>query len=221
VYDTEKIKKIYFQADGGGWMKKGISLLGAKFVLDEFHIKKYIRKIGYASGNKEETTEKLEAWLNEGKKKEREEWVGKEVEQSDEKKRKKLEKNWGYLKKNWSGVRARLSKEEGVLGSSTEGHVSHVLSGRLSSRPRGWSGHGVSQMAHLLAYKRNGGDMLRLLRDQEKEKGQEEAVFGFSSSEILSWERKHRKKMGKYVEALQGTVSLKGRARLWLDLTLL
>jgi len=68
VYDTEKIEKIYFQADGGGWKKKGISLLGAKFVLDEFHIGKYLRKMVYA---REETREKRQAWLNEGKKKER------------------------------------------------------------------------------------------------------------------------------------------------------
>ncbi len=82
----------------------------------------------------------------------------------------------------------------------------------------GWSQHGVSQMEHLLAYKRNGGDLLVLLRKQAEEK---EVVFGFSSSEMISWERKHGKKMGKYVEALQGSVNLKGRARLWLDLTTL
>jgi len=58
------MEKIYFQADGGGWRKKGISLLGAKFVLDEFHIGKYLRKIVYAR-------EKRQAWLNKGKKKER------------------------------------------------------------------------------------------------------------------------------------------------------
>ncbi len=222
VYNTEKIEKIYLQADGGSWITKGISLLGAKFVLDEFHIGKYVRKMGYASEEeKEETTEKLLTWLKEGKKKEIEEWVEREVAQKDEKKGKKLKENWEYLKKNWSGVMARMSEEEGVLGSSTEGHVSHVLSSRLSSRPRGWSQHGVSQMAHLLAYKRNGGDLIVLLRKQAEEKEEKEVVFGFSSSEMISWERKHGKKMGKYVEALQGSVNLKGRARLWLDLSTL
>ena len=39
-YETEAIEKIYFQSDGGGWMKKGIEMLGAEFVLDEFHIQK-------------------------------------------------------------------------------------------------------------------------------------------------------------------------------------
>ena len=37
-YETEAIEKIYFRSDGGGWMKKGIEMLGAEFVLDEFHI---------------------------------------------------------------------------------------------------------------------------------------------------------------------------------------
>lgn len=29
--------------------------------------------------------------------------------------------------------------KEGVIGCSAEGHVSHVLSSRMSSRPMGWS----------------------------------------------------------------------------------
>ena len=51
-------------------------------------------------------------------------------------------------------------QKDGVKGSSTEGHVSHVLSARMSSRPMGWSMHGATQMAKLRAYELNGGDML-------------------------------------------------------------
>lgn len=50
----------------------------------------------------------------------------------------------------------RLKGEEGVVGSSTEGHVSHVLSSRMSSRPMGWSKKGVAKMAQLRAYYLNG-----------------------------------------------------------------
>ncbi len=61
--------------------------------MDEFHIGKYVRKMGYASEEeKEETTEKLLTWLKEGKKKEMEEWVEREVAQKDEKKQKKIGK---------------------------------------------------------------------------------------------------------------------------------
>ena len=43
------------------------------------------------------------------------------------------------------------------MGSCTEGHVSHVLSSRLSSRPMGWSRKGLKQMAELRAYCYSGG----------------------------------------------------------------
>ena len=41
--------------------------------------------------------------------------------------------------------------------SNTEGHVSHVLSSRLSSRPLGWSKAGLKAMAELRAYCCSGG----------------------------------------------------------------
>jgi len=37
-----------------------------------------------------------------------------------------------------------------------KGHVSHILSARLSSRPRGWSKKGVDHMSYLRAMKANG-----------------------------------------------------------------
>ncbi|HZK43984.1 MAG TPA: UPF0236 family protein [Syntrophomonadaceae bacterium] len=40
---------------------------------------------------------------------------------------------------------------------SAEGHVSHILSSRLSSRPLGWCKTGVDQMARLRTFEANGG----------------------------------------------------------------
>lgn len=42
-----------------------------------------------------------------------------------------------YIINNWKGV--EIYSKEAYEGSCTEGHVSHVLSDRLSSRPMGWS----------------------------------------------------------------------------------
>ena len=53
-------------------------------------------------------------------------------------------------------------------GSSTESHISHILSFRMSSRPMGWSRQGAGKMAELRAYYYNGGDMLELGRYQKK-----------------------------------------------------
>ncbi|MCI9078923.1 MAG: hypothetical protein HFH68_08370 [Lachnospiraceae bacterium] len=51
-YMPEETEKIYFQSDGGAWMKKGIEALGAEFVLDGFHIQKYIRRMARLAGDK-------------------------------------------------------------------------------------------------------------------------------------------------------------------------
>jgi len=50
-----------------------------------------------------------------------------------------------------------IHSQEECGGSCTEGHVSHVLSKRLSSRPMGWSREGLRVMAELRAYKSSGG----------------------------------------------------------------
>lgn len=140
-YETEEIKKIYLQSDGGGWMKKGMETLGAEFVLDEFHIQKYIRRMarvavdGGAEEDREEAGKKVKEWIQNGNRKKLEEWVGDAGAELGEKDRKKLMESWKYIKNNWQGVGRRIKKEEGVMGSSTEGHVSHVLSERMSSRP--------------------------------------------------------------------------------------
>ena len=52
---------------------------------------------------------------------------------------------------------------------SAEGHISHVLSSRMSSRPMGWSIAGAERIANLRAYLYNGGDFMELVK-QEKEK---------------------------------------------------
>ncbi len=48
--------------------------------------------------------------------------------------------------------------EADYIGCSAEGHVSHILSSRLSSRPLGWSRMGVDQMARLRVFVANGGN---------------------------------------------------------------
>ena len=46
TYDLEKVKKIYLSADGGSWIK-GLRdrIPGVTYVLDEFHMQQYLRKM--------------------------------------------------------------------------------------------------------------------------------------------------------------------------------
>ncbi len=64
----------------------------------------------------------------------------------------RLEASRDYILSNWSAARMRLLHKDRVIGSSTEGHVSYVLSTRMSSRPMGWSRKGTGKITQLRAY---------------------------------------------------------------------
>ncbi|RDV79740.1 UPF0236 family transposase-like protein, partial [Ammonifex thiophilus] len=61
-----------------------------------------------------------------------------------------------YIDQNWEGIMAYWLYPEAQLGVSAEGHVSHILAARLSSRPMAWSARGVDRMARLRVAKANG-----------------------------------------------------------------
>ena len=121
---------------------------------------------------------------------------------------------------NWSAVKVRLMNKEGVIGCSAEGHVSHVLSSRMSSRPMGWSRIGTDKMAHLRAYYFNGGNMLELVQKQRKElpkaAGAEENDI-ISCEEMLRAERNKHYKLGKYTERISHSVSADAKKYAWFN----
>ena len=215
TYDTDSLETIYFQSDGGGWMKKGMELLGADFVLDEFHLKKYVKRMVRSTGEPEREAE-VNEWIKEGKKKELEEWEKEKAAVLEEKEGKKLENSYGYIKRNWKGVRNRVGKKAGVLGSSTESHVSHVISARMSSRPMGWSKEGAKKLSFLRIYWKNGGKMEQLLSEERRceEKRGEEKIL--SAAELIHWEKQTKKHNGKYVDAVQARLNNYRLSKLYL-----
>ena len=220
TYDTDSLETIYFQSDGGGWMKKGRELLGADFVLDEFHLKKYVKRMVRSTGEPEREAE-VNEWIKEGKKKELEEWEKRKPRYWKRRKGKKLENSYGYIKRNWKGVRNRVGKKAGVLGSSTESHVSHVISARMSSRPMGWSKEGAKKLSFLRIYWKNGGKMEQLLSEERKceekrgeEKRGEEKIL--SAAELIHWEKQTKKHNGKYVDAVQARLNNYRLSKLYL-----
>ena len=78
-------------------------------------------------------------------------------------------KTQNYLNNQWSGIQARRKYEKILVGCSAEGHVSHVLSARLSSRPMGWSYLGADQMAHLRVHRENGINISQVHIEQSSE----------------------------------------------------
>lgn len=67
-----------------------------------------------------------------------------------------------YILNHWEAIQRQY--EPDYIGCSAEGHVSHILSARLSSRPLGWSKVGADQMARLRVYRENGGNLYDLMK---------------------------------------------------------
>lgn len=159
-YDLEKVKRIYLNADGGGWIKSGMKRLeGVTYVLDEFHLEKYLTKLtSHMKDSREDAVNEVRRAIRKQTKKEFEEIVERLEEcLTDDTGLKRIADAKDYILSNWTAARVRLRHRDGVKGSSTEGHVSHVLSGRMSSRPMGWSSQGAANMCQLRAYEKNGG----------------------------------------------------------------
>ena len=215
-YDLDKVKRIYLSSDGGGWIKSGMKrIAGITYVLDEFHLEKYLIKLtSHMKDSREDALKELRTAIRSKTKKDFEEIVTRLegcLENEDGIKRMATSKK--YIMDNWTAAKLRLRHKERVLGSSTEGHVSHVLSSRMSSRPMGWSITGAMKMAQLRAYALNKGNMLELVRYQKKEyavaAGAEYDML--SSREILASEKNRHGLLGKYVESMSHSMSLQNR----------
>jgi len=85
-----------------------------------------------------------------------------------EEQRKRVLETRKYLFGNWQSIE-NATKYPDVIGCSAEGHVSHVLSDRLSSRPMGWSLTGSEQMSRLRAFVFNGGNVYEALKKLRKD----------------------------------------------------
>jgi len=160
VYDT-KTAKITLRGDGG-WIKGGLEYFPkAKFELDSFHMFKSVTRAtghcrrlrgaiiaGIKSGDYELTQRLFEELYAAAQK------------DSD---RKETRDSMNYILNHFDDIAAFKNGD----GCSAEGHVSHVLSARLSSRPMGWSKRGAQNIAALRAYTRNGGSLLDLIKRKE------------------------------------------------------
>lgn len=221
-YELKKVKKIYLSADGGGWIKSGMKrIAGITYVLDEFHLEKYLTKLtSHMKDSQEDAADELRKAIRSKTKKDFEAIADRlESYLEGETGLKRISEGKEYILSNWTAARLRLKHKDGVLGSSTEGHVSHILSSRMSSRPMGWSKNGASKMAQLLVYARNGGDMLELVRYQEKDipkaVGAEYEVL--SSTQLLQSEKNRHGELGKYTETISHGLSLQHKKILYFN----
>jgi hypothetical protein len=151
-YELSDIEKIYLSGDGANWIRTGQEYIsGAIYILDKFHLAKYILKATahmpelrvpiyqqIQALNKQGVLERLQEALEGAKKPARE---------------KRIQDTIKYIENNWDGIEQSVKNPE--VGCSAEGHVSHILSARLSSRPMAWSLKGVDNMAGMRALRAN------------------------------------------------------------------
>lgn len=224
-YEMEKVKKIYLNADGGGWIETAKTRIkGLSYVLDGFHLQKYlIRLISHMKDSADDAYRELGRAIRRGTKEDFckivERLKNALPEESVESGTRRLEESRHYILENWGAARLRLMHKDGVTGSSTEGHVSHVLSSRMSSRPMGWSRKGAAKMAQLRAYYYNGGDMLELVRYQKAElpkaAGSEQEIL--LSAQVIKSEKNRHGILGKYVNAMTHRVSLDTKKKVYFN----
>lgn len=202
-YKEESLETVYISGDGASWIRQGLNWIAkSKFVLDNHHLNKYI-KVSTEHLNNEAIYNGLKdalEWPDRGMLKK----VFKkilELTDSDTKKE-KIKKAQGYMLNNWDGIEIKAEKGYEIVGCSAEGHVSHVLSDRLSSRPRGWSEVGANQMARLRIYKRNGGKIYDLVMAQKKKEQREKKIQ--LQDELI---KSLRKSTGKYENAVNAEIT--------------
>ena len=171
-YDTEALQQIYLTGDGGSWIKGGAKLLNkAKFCMDKYHMMKYINKAARQVLDEADTAkEKIYRCIYKKRKKQLLKYLEHMLEATDN--AEAVKDLYTLLKGNWAAVMGTYH-DKIITGCSAEGHVSHVLSDRISSRPMGWSKTGADRMSKLRCYERNHGrgkiiDLVKYSREQRK-----------------------------------------------------
>lgn len=165
-YDTNYLETVYLAGDGASWIKQGKQWLPkVKPVLDKYHLNKYVIA---ATAHIPEMRSEIWKAINTENLKELKKVIEETLTCVDSPQRAETVLRFKtYINSNWQGI--KNAKDELALGCSAEGHISHILSDRLSSRPLGWCMTGVDDMAKLRAFRANGGKIFDVLKEQKRQ----------------------------------------------------
>lgn len=172
IYKIDTVDIIYLSGDGASWIKQGLDWIPkSRFVLDNYHLNKYVKE-ATAHLDDEAITQGLRDGLDEADKGLVRRVFDKILENTElETKQNAVKDARRYILNNWSGIEIKVDNYD-IVGCSAEGHVSHIFSDRLSSRPKGWSTKGADQMSQLRVFKKNGGKVYDLVMAQKKREKQ-------------------------------------------------
>jgi len=160
-YDLEGTR-IYLHGDGAGWIKAGLEWLpNSVFVLDSYHKNKYIMAL--TAGCSDDEKKMLRRALKQAMEEEDADYFQKTIQYVLDhypERTEDIQAAADYLLSHIKGVSIRKQEPEAKNGGATEPHISHVLSSRLSSRPKGWSKATLEHFVPILA----AGDDVKLIR---------------------------------------------------------
>ena len=184
TYKKDEIENIFIMGDGASYIKAGVEWIDkAVFVLDLFHLEKYINHLNYDEYLKSKLQEAIDQYdpisteniMNEAIKK-----IKQEIKEDEELGRntnrlknrlKKIQNTKTYLMNQWSGIEAHDKYKDKLTGCCQEGQVHHTLSERMSTDAKVWCENGIDEMSQLRAFTQNGGNIYQKIIDistQEK-----------------------------------------------------
>lgn len=210
-YDLDVLKRVYINSDGGAWIKAGKDYIDrSKLVADRFHLMKYINRVCRLTGDME--------LINKGR---FYKYIWKRNLVAIKKMLTRIERKYGspevvenvrlYFLNNWDAIK-RTFHDHHVIGCSAEGHVSNILSDRMSSRPMGWSETGSDHMCKLRCYVRNYGrdDIIDLVKWRRETAFQEQlratGTDGFVEDVPHTYYTKRQLEAASYAERMQASL---------------
>ena len=218
TYKKEEIETAFVMGDGASYIKAGTEWIAKSvFVLDTFHLEKYINHLNYDENLKTKLQEAIDQFdpisteniMNEAIRKiEQEIEEDKQLERNTkrlENRLKKIKDTKTYLMNQWEGIEAHDKYKDKLTGCCQEGQVHHTLSERLSTDAKVWSENGIDEMSQLRAFTQNGGDIYQKIVDiSTKEKREKK---------IQELEKRIRKKANKNLFGTTGAKIPIARAR--------
>ncbi len=178
TYKKEEIETAFVMGDGASYIKAGTEWIGKSvFVLDTFHLEKYINNLNYDEYLKTKLQEAIDQYdpisteniMNEAVQK-----IEKEIKEDEKLERntkrlenrlKKIKETKIYLMNQWQGIEAHDIYKDKLTGCCQEGQVHHTLSERMSTDAKVWSENGIDEMSQLRAFAQNGGNIYKKIID--------------------------------------------------------
>ena len=224
-YHLDSLKRVYISGDGGGWIKAGVDhIYKGVFVADKFHLMKYINRVANLDPDKRSRNETKGRFYK---------YIYKDKLLAAKKLLTRIATRTGrndvtddvrvYFENNWEAIQ-KAFHDKHVYGCSAEGHVSNVLSDRMSSRPMGWSETGCDRMCKLRCYVRNNGrakvvDLVRYRRERElQSRLKMTGTDGMVDPVERTRYTKEQREAYSYIERLQATLGINSTVKKTLSI---